>query len=78
MKTPASSTRTRVKKQAVGAASSLQPWGTAPVRVVVPLGTAPPSAARSKLKEQVQQDHPEGKALARVRFFAHKASRRFR
>ena len=69
MKTPASSTRTRVKKQAVGAASSLQPWGTAPVRVVVPLGTAPPSAARSKLKEQVQQDHPEGKALARVRFF---------
>ena len=70
MKTPAASTKTRIKKQSVGAAATLHPWGKGPMRVLV---QAPPGAkgstVRAKLKERVSEDHPEGKALARVRYF---------
>jgi photosystem II stability/assembly factor-like uncharacterized protein len=69
MKTPARSTRTRVKKQR--ADILVKPWGDAPQRVLVHAAAAgaPVSTARAQLKARVQQDHPEGKALARLRYF---------
>ena len=71
MKTPERSTRTRVRKQRAGAAILVRPWGDTPVRVVVSTAGAdtPVSTVRAQLKARVKQDHPEGKALARLRYF---------
>jgi photosystem II stability/assembly factor-like uncharacterized protein len=71
MKTPIGSTRTRLVKQKTATGAAVQPWGTQPLRVLVETVSrgAPPSAARVRLKERAAQDHPQGKALARLQYF---------
>jgi photosystem II stability/assembly factor-like uncharacterized protein len=69
VKTPTAPTQARIERDAP-AAAVLTPWGDAPVRVVLEAaGAAPRSAARAQLKERAKEDHPEGKALARLHHF---------
>ncbi|MGZ5234746.1 MAG: WD40/YVTN/BNR-like repeat-containing protein [Caldimonas sp.] len=70
MKTPDTATRTKVVKDRAAGTASIAPWGAASARVVVERpAKAGARTARSLLKEQVEVDHPEGKATARRRFF---------
>jgi hypothetical protein len=70
MKTPATTTRTRVVKAPAPRAGDIAPWGAASGRVVVERpAQGGARSARSLLKGQVEIDHPEGKATARRRYF---------
>ncbi len=68
MKSPDRSTRTKLKTDAAKRVAAVLPWGSTPGRQVVEqAGSA--SAVRTRLKERVVQDHPEGKAMARRQYF---------
>ena len=69
MKTPAAPTQARFERDSAPAAT-LRPWGDAPQRVVVEAPAAVPrSTVRSQLKERAAEHYPQGKALARLRYF---------
>src|SRR4249920_1927338 len=74
MKTPGKATRMRQEKAAPappGRVAAVLPWGAPLGRVIVEqaskLGA---SVVRQTLKARVKEEHPEGKAMARKRYFS--------
>ena len=68
MKSPDTGTRTQLSSDATERIASVLPWGSAPGRKVVEQ-TGAASAVRTRLKARVENDHPEGKAMARRHYF---------
>jgi len=70
MKTPRAPTRV-VTGAARGEAPAavLQPWGEAPARLVVEAPAGRGTPVRALLKSRVADDYPQGKAVARARYF---------
>ena len=73
MRTPENTTKTRLEKAAPALAprvAAVLPWGEQPARVIVEQAAKRgANPARQRLKERIEIDHPEGKAMARLRYF---------
>lgn len=70
MKTPDTRTRTKLVQDLTTRSASVTPWGAAPGRLIVERPTSKGGAtARAALRARLEQDHPEGKAAARRRYF---------
>ena len=71
MKSPDSASQTQLKTDGPEHVAAVLPWGMVLGRVVVEHAIkAGISVVRAKLKARVEQDHPEGKAMARREYFA--------
>lgn len=71
MKSPRKPTLLKKLSKATGAIGKLEPWGQAQARRVVEKPTAGATlSARAQLKQDAPQKRPEGKAVARMRYFS--------
>ncbi|MEP7301100.1 MAG: hypothetical protein ABI699_06185 [Caldimonas sp.] len=70
MKTPETPTRTQVVMDVPARAAEVAPWGAGSGRIAVERpAVAGARSARSRLRDKVEAEHPEGKATARRRYF---------